>query len=564
VKFLISEIAGLFTGQQERNVRILLKFLVVLISMITIYSVVFHFLMLLEDREFSWITGLYWTLTVMSTLGFGDITFTSDWGKLFSLIVLMSGIVFLLTMLPFVFIQYLYVPWLESQRKAGTPKSVPEETEGHVILTHYDPVTVNLIDRLEQYDCDYVIIIPEIQRALELIDLDYKIVVGDLDDQETYRRLRAEKSSLVVANVDDLMNTNIAFTVREVSKNVPVVANADLDDSVDILQLAGSTYVVQFMKLLGESLARRVLGASTRANVIGSIDSLLIAEASAMRTALEGKSLHEAKLRETMGVTVVGLWKRGRFELPTADTVISPSTVLLLAGSSEQLSNYDTYYGHDLERKGPVLILGGGRVGCASAHVLEERNIDYRIIEKDHTVIGDGSYIYGSAADINTLVKAGIHEAPSVLITTHDDPTNIFLTIYCRRLRPDIQIISRANFDRNISKLHTAGADLVMSHASMAAGMILNLLKPDDLLMLAEGLDVFRVEVHPSLVGTSLAECHIRKNTGCNVIAVYADGNMIINPEPSFRFQKDQEMIMIGTTEAAKLFFDTYSDSSGR
>lgn len=564
VKFIISEIVSLFTGRQERNTRLVLKFSVALISMVAIYSTVFHFLMVLEDREFSWITGLYWTLTVMSTLGFGDITFTSDWGKLFSLIVLMSGLVFLMTMLPFIFIQYLYVPWLESQRKAGTPKKVPEETEGHVILTNFDPVAVNLIERLEQYDCDYVIIIPDIQRALELVDLGYKVVVGDLDDQETYKHVKAEKSALVVANVDDLMNTNIAFTVREVSRDVPIVANADLEDSVDILQLAGSTYVVQFMKMLGESLARRVLGTSTRANVIGGIDSLLIAEASAMRTTLEGKRLREARLRETTGVTVVGLWERGRFEIPTADTVISPSTVLLLAGSAEQLSNYDRNYGHDPERQAPVLILGGGRVGCASAHVLEERSIDYRIIEKDHAVTGNGRYIYGSAADIKTLVRAGIDEAPSVLITTHDDPTNIFLTIYCRRLRPDIQIISRANFDRNISKLHTAGADLVMSHASMAAGMILNLLKPGDLLMLAEGLAVFRVEVHPSLVGKSLAESHIRKNTGCSVIAVYADGNMIINPEPSFCFQKDQEIIMIGTTEAEKLFFDTYSDSGGR
>ena len=117
-------------------------------------------------------------------------------------------------------------------------------------------------------------------------------------------------------------------------------------------------------------------------------------------------------------------------------------------------------------------------------------------------------------------MQAGIKEAPSVIITTHDDPTNIYLTIYCRRLRPDIQIISRANLERNISKLHTAGADLVMSYASMAANTILNLLKPGELLMLAEGLNIFRVVVPPSYVGKSLAESRIRTQTGCNVIAV--------------------------------------------
>jgi Trk K+ transport system NAD-binding subunit len=128
-------------------------------------------------------------------------------------------------------------------------------------------------------------------------------------------------------------------------KDVPIAANADLDDSVDILQLAGSTYVLQFMKLLGQSLSRRVLRTSTRSNVIGNIDALLIAEAPAMRTPLVGKSLQQSKLRETTGITVVGVWERGRFEIPTAATHIDSTTVLLLAGSADQLKNYDDHIG---------------------------------------------------------------------------------------------------------------------------------------------------------------------------------------------------------------------------
>ena len=92
--------------------------------------------------------------------------------------------------------------------------------------------------------------------------------------------------------------------------------------------------------------------------------------------------------------------------------------------------------------------------------------------------------------------------------------------------------------------------------------MIVNLLKPGELVMLAEGLNVFRVETHSSLVGKSLTESHIGRETGCNVIAVYDDGKMIINPDPSFRFGKNNELIMIGTTEAEKHFFKTFSEIS--
>ena len=82
------------------------------------------------------------------------------------------------------------------------------------------------------------------------------------------------------------------------------------------------------------------------------------------------------------------------------------------------------------------------------------------------------------------LKRAGIDEAPTTLVTTSDDAINIYLTIYCRRLRPDMQIISRATLERNVSTLHRAGADFVMSYASMGANTILNVLEKGDVVML--------------------------------------------------------------------------------
>ena len=560
MKYLLGQFIHVLTGRNERNIRMLIKFLLILATMITIYSVLFHFIMILENKEFSWITGFYWSLTVMSTLGFGDITFTSDLGKLFSVVVLLSGLIFLLIMLPFTFIQFFYAPWLEAQSKARAPRELAEGTQGHVILISDDPITMSLIRKLNQYQYHYVIVTEDVQRALELFDLGYKVVVGDLSDPETYKRIRVHKAALVLANIDDMMNTNIAFTIREISQAVPIAANADLDDSVDILKLAGSTSVLQFMKLLGQSLSRRVLGTSARSNVIGNIDPLLIAEAPVMKTSLVGKTLQQSKLRETTGITVVGIWERGQFELPTAQTIINSTTVLLLAGSAEQLRSYDDQIGGHQKFQAPVLILGGGRVGRAAAEALEQRGVDYRIIEKNRKLAIGDKYIYGSAADINTLTRAGIMKAPSIIITTHDDPTNIYLTIYCRRLRPDIQIICRANFDRNISKLHTAGADLVMSYTSLSANTILNLLKPDEVLMLAEGLNVFRAGMHPSLVGKSLVESLIRVQTGCSVIAINHDGEMVSNPDPSVRFRENDELILIGTDDAEKQFLKLYPE----
>ncbi|PJF45449.1 MAG: potassium transporter TrkA, partial [Candidatus Thermofonsia Clade 3 bacterium] len=112
----------------------------------------------------------------------------------------------------------------------------------------------------------------------------------------------------------------------------------------------------------------------------------------------------------------------------------------------------------------PVVIIGGGRVGRAAGRALAERGMDYRIVELLPERVRDpAKYVLGDAANLEVLIAAGIRKTPAVLVTTHDDDTNIYLTIYCRRLRPDVQIISRARLERNVATLHRAGADFVLS-----------------------------------------------------------------------------------------------------
>ncbi|MDR2550429.1 MAG: NAD-binding protein [Desulfobulbus sp.] len=564
MKYLASQFLFLLQdGRARRNIRSLVKFTLFLVLIMVVYSYLFHVIMAHEGRDYSAITGLYWTLTVMSTLGFGDITFDSDLGKLFSIVVLLSGIIFLLVMLPFTFIQFFYAPWLEAQNKSRVPRHLPAEIGNHVIITCYDPIAIALVQRLKQYGHEYILLVPEVQQALDLVDQGYKVLVGELDDSETYRRAHVERAALVVALNDDMKNTSIVYTVREIAPQVPIVANADLNDSVDILVLAGCSRVFQFMNMLGRSLARRTLGARTHANVIGRFEDLVIAEALAMRTHLVGKTVRQLGLRQATGITIVGLWNRGHFTLPRPETVIESSTVLVLAGAESQLADYGTYIGEtETTAASPALILGGGRVGKAAVSALQQQGVAYRIVEKNRRISEEGEYcVIGSAADHQILIKAGIETAPSVFITTHNDDVNIYLTIYCRRLRPDIQIISRATLDRNINVLHAAGADLVMSHASMAANTIINILTPGRVLMLTEGLNIFRCRVHLLLIGKSLLNSGIRESTGCSVIAIFRQGHRRINPDPSEILEPEDELLMIGTAASEKAFAEKYPDT---
>lgn len=557
---------GLFLRSNafRRNIRTLRSYFIFLLLVIAVFSAIFQFLMGLEGQRHSWVTGIYWVLATMTTLGYGDVLFLEDIGRIFSVIVLVTGLLFLLVVLPFAFIQFFYAPFLEAQSNARAPRQLPTGTHGHVVLSHYNAVTISLIERLRYHGYGYVILEPDLNRALAMHDDGISVMVGDHDDADTYDRARASDAALIAATGDsDFINTNITFTAREVTRSVPIASIARSSDSVAILELAGADKVIQLPEMLGRALARRVMGGDVRANVIGTFGDLLIAEAPVMGTPWVGRELGDSMLRDATGLTVVGIWERGEFDLPTPGTRMMPTSVLVLAGSKEQLDRFDDLTAIYNVPEAPVLILGGGRVGRAAAGALAEREIPYLIVEKDPSRATDKEkYVVGSAADFECLTRAGIAEAPSVIITTNDDAINIYLTIYCRSLRSDIQLVSRATLERNVTTLHRAGADFVMSYASMGANAIYNVLEGDDIVMLAEGLDIFRHPVPGSLAGLELFESRIREESGCSVVAAERDGKQLINPPSNYVLTPGTDLILIGTTAGERKFVERFGSEA--
>ena len=495
VGVLLSAISAPIAGG---SVKALVRLLVVLLVTVIAFSIGFEVIMAFEGREFSWITSLYWTMVTMTTLGFGDIVFESDVGRLYSVVVLLVGAVLILILLPFTFIQLVYLPFRAAVQHAKAPRALPEDTRGHLLLTGRDPVEELLMRRAEAAGIPYALIVDDTDRAVALHDAGYRVLVGDLDDPDTYRAARVEQAALVVTARSDQVNTNVAFTVREVTDAGLVVATATSADAVDVLELAGCDRVIELGKLLGRAFAARILSPTARSTVISSFGDLVIAEASAAGTPLVGRTVAELDLRRRFGVAVVGLWDRGELELATPSSRVAETSILLIAGRNGQLAAYDAAFTasgavddgsepatpHEL-----VVILGGGRVGRAVAAELTAAGVDHRIVDRlPERIAHLADHVVGDAADRAVLAEAGIDEASAVVITTHDDDTNVYLTLYCRRLRPDIEILGRVRTDRNLTTMHRAGADVVLSYASTGAMEAWNALRGGSTLVLAEGL----------------------------------------------------------------------------
>ncbi len=550
--------------EMRQNLRLLFKYVLALILVIALFTVLFHVIMVqVEGHEHSWITGLYWTMTVMSTLGFGDITFESDIGRLFSVIVLVTGIMMLLIVLPFAFIRFFYAPWLEAQIQSRAPRELPQRTTGHVILTSRDAMTDVLTSRLAREGIPYVIVEESAAVASEWFGEGVSVAVGEIDNKETYVRLRIESARLLVAGRSDMVNTNITLTAREVAEQIPIAAIASEDDAIDVLQLSGATHVLPLKRWLGEQLSSRINAQSSGLYPIGIYEDLRIADLPVHNTPLANTTIRETNLRNLTGVSIVGVWERGRLEAALPDKKLSGHHVLVVVGTEDQLSELDDMLTIYDVNPNAVLLIGGGTVGAAAARALKAKGVCVHLVERDarrcHLLRNTCDRVFhGDASDYDLLQEAGISEAPSVLLTTNEDAINVYLASYCRRLNPELRIVSRITHERNLDAIYRAGADFVLSYATLGLDVIMSILSGRDLIVLGEGVDLIGRPTPRSLQGKTLAESGIGARTGLNVIAIKSGGVTQTAPRGDTALVPDSELVMIGTSDQSAAFSEYF------
>lgn len=560
MKFLASQLTYLLGDPRARaNLKGFIKYLIFLAAVVAVFTIGFHYVAEYEGKRHSWLTGLYWTLTVMSTLGFGDITFESDVGRGFSIIVLLAGIMLLLVVLPFAFIRFFYAPWLEAQLRFRAPRRIEEPVSRHVLLCPFNDVTEGLAVRLTQLDIPHYIIEPDPTKAAEAHGRHIPIISGELDSEATFAAAQAKTARAVFVHLGDVENSNVILTAREVAPNkVPVISTAEQEESVDVLELAGASHVLPLKIRLGEQLAIRVNAQHCEAHVVGSFENLRIAEFPVHNTPLVGKSIRDTEIIKSCGINVIGVWERGRLSPAHPSTILSEWSVPVVVGTDEQIAALNRHVEFFDTNDNPVVVIGGGKVGRAAIAALKRRGVTVHLVEHNPAIAEKSKgladkVIVGEGADLHALKRASIDTAPSVVLTTNDDATNIYLCIYCRRLNADLRIVSRITTHRNVEAIHRAGADMVLSFASLAEESVLALIQHRELIFIGEGVRFFSFAIPDSLVGKSLMESEIRARTGLNVVAIRR-GDVPLMAKPDMRLEMNDELLATGTVEQRKRF----------
>ncbi|PIT85623.1 hypothetical protein COU36_02185 [Candidatus Micrarchaeota archaeon CG10_big_fil_rev_8_21_14_0_10_59_7] len=117
--------------------------------------------------------------------------------------------------------------------------------------------------------------------------------------------------------------------------------------------------------------------------------------------------------------------------------------------------------------KNHMIICGYGTLGRTIGNVLEDKKVPYVVIDVDKRVCDSLTEqgvpcIEGDALDVSILHKAGVRNAKRIVAALNSDSANVFLTLTVRDLAPSAEIATRAYTEDAVSKLHRAGADVIV------------------------------------------------------------------------------------------------------
>jgi Trk K+ transport system NAD-binding subunit len=361
----------------------------------------------------------------------------------------------------------------------------------------------------------------------------------------------------LVADVSDQVDASIVLAAQEVAEDVPIISVIEEPDRQSYHRLAGADHVLSPRPLLGESLASKVTTAVT-ANLGEAIDigdDFGVAELPIHRgSRLVGTTLAESGIREQSGVNVIGTWVRGEFETPPSpDATLTDGSVLLVTGREGQLEELKQLTLSEIRRfsRGKTIVIGYGEVGSRICAALDDAGLSYTVIDRTEM---DGVDIVGDATEPGTLREAGIGDARSVVLAMPDDTTTEFATLVVRDISPETEIIARVEEIESVRKMYRAGADYVLSLATVSGRMIAStILEDEDVLSLDQQVEVVRT-IAPELVGQTIGDADVRSKTGCTVVGVERNGTVLTDVGPEFSVEAGDELIVAGTDDGIQRF----------
>ena len=155
------------------------------------------------------------------------------------------------------------------------------------------------------------------------------------------------------------------------------------------------------------------------------------------------------------------------------------------------------------------------------------------------------------------LEQAGLEHAQAVILALSADATTLFGAVIIKDRAPDVPVIARVNLAENLTRIYTAGADFALSIAQVSGQLLAWRLLGKESVAVDARLEVVKVSAR------GLAQHHpwqgeLLAKTGCSVVAVERDGDLLVEFGSGFTFREDDAVYICGSGEATQKFAQVF------
>ncbi len=545
------------TVKLRRSTRRLLALLaslpVALLLIAVLYSLGMTYL---EGRPHTLWESVEWAAETLTTTGYGaDTTWTHPLMVMFVILVQFAGL-----FLVFLIFPIYVIPFFEERFERRLPRELPS-LSGEVVIYQYGPAVASLIVELQRFGRKYLLIESDEAVARHQLEREQLVIQMNFEEDQP-QQLCLDGAQALIANGSDHENATMVMAARESGYQGPIYALAEDPLHRAAMTSAGADRVLTPRHALAAALAARV---SERINPkVSGVQQIGPHVAVAQlrispQSPLAGCTLAEARIRERVGATVIGLWRHGKlFNRLNGATRLAARSIMVAIGSTEALARLGEL-ATPIAQTGFFVIAGYGEVGQKVTQLLRDAGEKVLVIDEAG---GEGVDIEGSVLRAATLDAAGVRGARAVVLAIGNDSESLFAAAMVREYAADVPLIARVNRDHSVERLHRLGVDFALSVGQVAGQLLAHHLLGEDYVSVEPGLKVVRMGA-AGFVGDHPWHSRLREETGCQIVAVGRGEQVQVEFEPQFSIAAGDYLYLCGPADALDAYCAAHPGYAG-
>ncbi|NMF85217.1 potassium channel protein [Nodosilinea sp. P-1105] len=293
----------------------------------------------------SWLDATYMSVITLSTVGFGEINPLSPRGRLFTILLILTGVGVIAYILNN-FTEAIVQGHFQAGFRLLKRRRFMDSLTGHYIICGYGRTGSQIAAEFAAEAVSFVVVDLDDGSIQAAQQVGYTTIQGDATHDQVLLQVGIERARCLVAALpSDAENLYTVLSAKSLAPTIRTIARASTEEAIQKLKRGGADVVVSPYITGG----KRMAAAALRPQVVDFLDGMLTG---ANRTVyveeflldpkvcpVVGQTLREAQLGKQSGALLLAIRREDETLIvgPTADTRLYPGDLVISMGTMDQL-----------------------------------------------------------------------------------------------------------------------------------------------------------------------------------------------------------------------------------